>query len=383
VVRKVKKKDLLSNTRQALLELAAGLNIRGRTRMTKSELAQAILKVRGGTKAAGAKQAAEEGQTPGKERRRKPLREKDLVRRNWREQQSAVQRAKFAAKTGTEAEPPRRAAAQAAPAPVEEVPVPEEEDRIILLVRDPYWVHVYWEISRQALVEAKAAFGDEWDGVKTVLRVYDVTDIDFDGENAHSHFDIEIGGGASNWYINTQIPNRAYCVDIGLISQSGRFLVLARSNVATTPRDMPSKLVDEEYMIPDWEFDKIYALSGGFSFDSGSGSIELKELIGKALAAEIGSGAPGSLFVSSPSRKEVRGRAFWFRVGTELIVYGATEPDARVTVQGRPVKLRPDGTFSLRFALPDGVQKIPATAKSADGVDEITITSTVEKRTDR
>ena len=32
-------------------------------------------------------------------------------------------------------------------------------------------------------------------------------------------------------------------------------------------------------------------------------------------------------------------KAFWLQVHTELILYGATEPDATVTVQGQPVKL--------------------------------------------
>jgi hypothetical protein len=50
-----------------------------------------------------------------------------------------------------------------------------------------------------------------------------------------------------------------------------------------------------------------------------------------------------------------------------LIVYGATEPDARVTIADRLVKLRPDGTFSFRFALPDGRYDLPAQAASADG----------------
>ena len=374
------KKDLLSQTRAALLEIAAELDIKGRSRMTKSELARAILNLR----AAKAEEEPEEGPPPGRQRRRKPVREKDLVRRSWREQQTAVQHAKFEAKVAAAPEPPKAPVVRPAPARLRELPTSYPEDRITLLVRDPYWIHTYWDVSKQTLREAKVAFGDEWGSVRTVLRVYDVTGVDFDGGNAHSHFDIEISDGASNWYINSQVPDRTYCVDIGLLSASGRFLVLARSNRATTPRDVPSNLVDEEYMIPDWEFDKIYALSGGFAFDSASGSIELKELIGKALAAEIGSGAPGSVGVASPGMmKAEKGRGFWFRVGTELIVYGATEPDARVTVQGRPVALRPDGTFSLRFALPDGAQVIPATARAADGKEEITITSTVEKRTDR
>ena len=124
-----------------------------------------------------------------------------------------------------------------APAQLKEPELPHADDKIVLMVRDPYWIHVYWDVSGQSLREAKVAFGDEWDGVHTVLRVYDVTGVDFDGGNAHSHFDIEAGGGATNWYINSQVPGRTYCVDIGLLSPSGRFVVLARSNKATTPRD--------------------------------------------------------------------------------------------------------------------------------------------------
>jgi hypothetical protein len=52
-----------------------------------------------------------------------------------------------------------------------------------------------------------------------------------------------------------------------------------------------------------------------------------------------------------------------------LIIYGATEPDAKVTIGGRAIQLRPDGTFSFRFALPDGVYSLPVAATSADKVE--------------
>ena len=68
-------------------------------------------------------------------------------------------------------------------------------------------------------------------------------------------------------------------------------------------------------------------------------------------------------------------------VNTELIVYGATEPDAKVTVSGKEIALRPDGTFSLRFSLPDGKQIIPVKAVSADSLDERVITPVVTKET--
>jgi hypothetical protein len=311
-------------------------------------------------------------------KRTAPVREKVLVRRSWREQQAVIQHARFEAKI-EEPKPAKRTRPAEAVDAAQEPPVSYGEDRIVLLVRDPYWVHVYWDISREALLKAKGVLRDEWYEATSILRVHDVTGVDFDGSNSNSHSDIPIEGGATNWYVNTRVPNRSYCVEIGLLSRSGRFVLLARSNVASTPRDAPSDVIDEKWMIPDSEFDKVYALSGGFRL--GASSLELKEMMEKALGGELGSGAVGSLAISSQAGKP-GARGFWFRVGTELIVYGATEPDARVTLQGRPVKLEPDGTFSVRFALPDGEQVIPAVAESRDGVDRRSITSIVGKKTE-
>ena len=50
-------------------------------------------------------------------------------------------------------------------------------------------------------------------------------------------------------------------------------------------------------------------------------------------------------------------------------------------MQGEPVKLRPDGTFTMRFSLPDSRQIIPAVAASADGIEERTIVLAVERNT--
>ena len=51
----------------------------------------------------------------------------------------------------------------------------------------------------------------------------------------------------------------------------------------------------------------------------------------------------------------------------KLVIYGATEPGASVTVGGRLISLRPDGTFSCRFSLPDGDHAITVSALSAEG----------------
>jgi len=63
-------------------------------------------------------------------------------------------------------------------------------------------------------------------------------------------------------------------------------------------------------------------------------------------------------------------RGFWFEVNAELIVHGRTERGATVTLGGRPVRLRADGSFTFRFALPDGDYSLPAVAVSAARDDQ-------------
>ena len=83
--------------------------------------------------------------------------------------------------------------------------------------------------------------------------------------------------------------------------------------------------------------------------------------------------------VSAPDKRHEGG--FWFVVNTELVIYGATVPGAKVTLQGKPVHLRSDGTFSLRFELPDGEQVLRAEAVSADGRFLRAITPEITRRT--
>ena len=87
-----------------------------------------------------------------------------------------------------------------------------------------------------------------------------------------------------------------------------------------------------------------------------------------------------SSWKSFPAEEKAKGKDFWLRADTELIVYGATEPDAKVTVCGQDVQLYPDGSFSLRFYLPDGSKEYPIKAVSNDGTMERQITFVVERQ---
>jgi hypothetical protein len=97
--------------------------------------------------------------------------------------------------------------------------------------------------------------------------------------------------------------------------------------------------------------------------------LALEEIGPSSLEAAIFSPAPGLPGgVSSPFGGQVTAqKQFWFNVNAELVIYGATEPDAQVTIGGRPIRLRPDGTFSYRFALPDGAYELPIAATAAHG----------------
>lgn len=151
----------------------------------------------------------------------------------------------------------------------EEIPKPEEiseyygEDKLVLQVRDPYWAHAYWEITPSAEANIKNILGDEkYYSSDKIMRVYDVTDIDFNGLNARSFFDLFIGN-ANNWYINVGTSNRLYLAEIGYLTKDGKFYPLVRSNTIHMPNDGPSSVIDEEWMILEDKFREMYALSGG------------------------------------------------------------------------------------------------------------------------
>ena len=251
------------------------------------------------------------------------------------------------------------------------------KDRIVLMVRDPYWLHTYWELTRKAVQRAEAALGQDWHGSKPIIRLLDVTSHETTSSAESAVRDIEIHGGCNNWYIEVGNPPKSFRVDIGYLSPRGRFFVIARSNVVSTPAANVSDCIDQNWSDLDTrKADRIFAMSSGY--DPSASSLEVKQLLEERLRRPMGSPAVTSFGSGAFGN---RNRKFWFQIDAELIVYGATEPNARVTLQGEPVRVRPDGTFTMRYSLPDSRQIIPAVAASADGVEERTIVLAVERNT--
>jgi hypothetical protein len=251
------------------------------------------------------------------------------------------------------------------------------KDRIITMVRDPFWLHTYWELSRSTLGRAQAALGQDWHAAKPILRLMDVSSEDTTSASERPIRDIEIHGGVNNWYIDVNNPPRAFRVDIGYLSRRGKFFVLARSNVVSTPRAGSSDVLDQNWSSVQDHYKKIYHQSGG-SVPTNGHTTDLKEIFEEVLRRPMHSLSLQSLGTGA---LPLPGRGFHFEIDAELIVYGATEPNAKVTLQGEPVQLRPDGTFTVRFSLPDSRQIIPAVAASPDGVEERTIVLAVERNT--
>jgi len=266
---------------------------------------------------------------------------------------------------------------------VEEIPdLPDSygKTRVVALMVDPDWIHVFWEVTDEDLKKAKQALGKWFESAARHLRVKRVGGSDDDIE-VLEQFYIEVGEQVRNWYLRVPHHDAAYQVDIGLLTTNGDYFMLASSNVLRIPRNGMSDVIDEKWTsVAKGYFEKIYALSGGFQV--GMGSLQLQEKMAEFLRGEVSSGALGSFALGSGAVGAARERSFWLRVGAELIIYGATDPRAKVTLLGEPLKLRNDGTFSVRFALPDGTRDIPIAAESPDGVEEREIDIKVERTTD-
>jgi len=276
-----------------------------------------------------------------------------------------------------------------------ELPDAYGDNRIALLPRDPRWLYAYWDMTNQHKDEARRRGGRN-----LMLRLYDVTDIEFDGSNAHGTWEHEVHELARNRYLEVPVAGRQYCLELGYLGERGEWLVLGRSNSVATPPDRPSARVHDVFVtIP---FDQPLrgrplpaesppaarpglrdALSGPPSFLGASMGAS-----GGWLRAEAPgpgwSGLVGSLAAipSSPQPGAGPDRSFWLRADAELIVYGATEPGAQLTIGGQKVPLNPDGTFYLRIHFPDGTQDFPIEAVAADGSEERSIRLTFDRRTE-
>jgi hypothetical protein len=327
--------------------------------------------------------------------------------------------------------------------PLGDLPDGYGESRIVLLPRDPQWAYAYWDVPNEAK-ESKRREG----GQQLALRLYDVTDIDFDRQPAHSMQEYPCDELAREWYLPIPVSDRSYLVEIGYRTADGRWLMLARSAAVMVPPVFPSDWFEEHFLTVPFDMplqgrtlyqltepykrsatgmgvvaykgdepqrqrtaDPFLEMVGGFeamrvagslfgSHQMGSRQLVPEQAIssfiipsgvgmmGMAMAmAEVpaapwmASGSGLGLFSGASEVLPRRSRKFWLVADAELIVYGATEPDATVTIGGRKIQLNPDGTFRFHMAFPDGNIDFPIFAVAADGEQNREIHMTFDRRT--
>ena len=256
----------------------------------------------------------------------------------------------------------------------------EIKDRLVVMVRDSYWLQVYWELTRSSVERARAAMGQHWHTAKPVLRLLEI----FKGGTTGGLSErllrtIEIHGGVNNWYLDVVDPPCSYQVEIGYVSDSGEhFYSLGRSNIVVTPKPGSRGALDQNWASVAEDFDRIFSLSGGYE-DQGDVS-ELRKLFEERLRRPMGSPMV-TRFGGGAQNLVPQDDHFEFGVDAEMIIYGTTSSDAHVTLKGEPVRLREDGSFTVRMSMPNCRQVIPIVASSCDGVEQHTVVLSIDRNT--
>ncbi len=255
-----------------------------------------------------------------------------------------------------------------------ELPSGYNDNKVVAMVVDPVKLYTYWEIPEWK----KADFFANLDYTKHannrfVVRLYDITDIDFNGHNQWTMKENDITNNASNWYFEVT-ADRSYCVEVGVHLNDGSYHIFSRSNVVRTPRDTVSDIYDEEWMMLDINrtsdfYDSLYRLSGGdrmFRHHLNSAWITEKNQKTTNWEFVIPNLNSESLSSSRLITGHEKPKDFWLKVGTELIVYGATEKDAHVMMNGHPIALDAEGRFRFHMPLYDETKIFDIHALSAD-----------------
>ncbi len=286
--------------------------------------------------------------------------------------------------------------------------------RLFLTARDPEWLYAHWDLTR---AQQRQCNTQSTDG-HLVLRVYSERVADLPLAEVHVHPE------SRYWFVHVGQGGAEFAAELGYYRKGEIWTHVATSEPARTPVGAPSsdKTVEFATIPTDVPLPKLIALTrqagiarmplakavealrakGHREFPTipappptpwtaeqesalaqlvsptgagrtGVSSMETSELMRGEQAQPLDWAASAGDAVTSPSSpfggEQAGGKGFWFTVNAELIIYGATEPSATVTIGGRPIELQPDGSFSYRFALPDGCYELPVVAISADNTD--------------
>ena len=121
-------------------------------------------------------------------------------------------------------------------------------DRVTGMAVDPDRLFVYWEVTDDAIERTRIALGPAGKGAWLNLRIYDTTDRIFDGTNAHAYFDHRVERGDRHWFFQIGKPSSSAFVDVGLKSNEGYFVKIVRSGRVEFSRKEPTTWGEPEWL---------------------------------------------------------------------------------------------------------------------------------------
>lgn len=257
-------------------------------------------------------------------------------------------------------------------APVNSVP---RKDQFVVIVRGPYWLQAHWNLTPESIRRAEVALGVDWHAATPHLRLMDVTASELGTSAEILLQSIPIHGGVQDWYIPIEAGRRSYRLQIGYQTATGRFFVVARSNVVSPPLPGAPQSGDEHWSDLAQNCEQVYAMSGGYS-DSPAHS-PLKEVFEHRLQRSMVPSAP--LADSNSLRNDRNPGGVSLQLKTEVLIYGTVSPNAQVTFEGKPVKLDSLSSFRLRMPLNEGRHILPVVATNTTTAEQQTVILAIER----
>ena len=269
----------------------------------------------------------------------------------------------------------------------------EINTKVVFLPRDPEWAYVFWQISENDREKAQALGAS-----KLCLRLYDATDIGEGKLNQGTLREITVDSYSTEWYLPIPLSDRDYKVELGY-KYGFKWMSLAFSSLSRVPGSQPSEQVLDKFVPFNLEgsssessgtiiseqsqevnglHERLYQAATSFPPRRKVGSEEFMEDMNSSYSNtnlnDSGAGKWSSGLNESGSGI-IQNRSFWLVADAELIVYGATDPSAKLTIGNEDVPLAADGTFRLQVPFRDGTQKyeIKAVESSGDQSKKITM----------
>lgn len=131
----------------------------------------------------------------------------------------------------------------------------------------PRQAFVHFRILASWIDTTAASRGNDWRNCKMLVRLYDVTDVDFNGFNAHAILNTQIQHISAHAFIPLPRSGRMWMAEVGFELSNREFIAAARSQFCLAPSEAPSGRAGTDALYVDSQFNVEPA---GSVFDQGA-----------------------------------------------------------------------------------------------------------------